>query len=72
MDRTQDGYHFNIMALHLSQQDYENLAEIYERYNLAEESPDLVDVVDDINYLLSKLGMDQVGYQVHIEDKSND
>lgn len=60
------------MALHLSQQDYDNLAEIYERYNLAEESPDLIDVVDDINYLLSMLGMDQIGYKVHIEEKNND
>jgi len=34
----------------------ELLTEIYARYNLAEDEPDIVTVVDDINYLLELLG----------------
>ena len=46
-----------------------NLVEIYERYNLSEHQPDIIDIIDDINYLLSLLGMDSVDYQVY---KDND
>lgn len=41
------------------------LMEIYERYNLSEDEPDIVTAVDDINYLLSVLGMDSVMYKVY-------
>lgn len=56
-----------------SKEQYKLFVEIYERYNLSEDEPSMVDVVDDINYLLDRLGIDACMYQVlkEEEEKTN-
>ena len=50
---------------------YELLIEIYERYNCSEDSPDIDTIVEDINYLLSLVGIDSAMYSVIKTDHEN-